>query len=704
MVTIMGLDFETYSDVDIKKHGLDRYVSSPYFQPLLASCAYQDQYGVWQRNRFDFVEDPVNATFNLRQCLASATMVTAHNSPFERRVLDHLQLPIPKLIDSAVVARIAGGGSKLEAAAPQLVGSPKLDMGGNLIKLFSIPGLYQEANDSPAFDPQVVTDNPDKWLDFGHYCDVDAELSATIVRDYQHLLSAFEYEYQQVTDIMNETGWYVDVPTVEEMNRRYHENKIAAEENFRAITGATDLNLNSLPQLKAWCKERGIRSSSFNEERVTKLAQKIRAKVEAMPNDHPKKPGYTEVLYMLQTKVILGGSSLSKLNKILDLVGPGNRLRDQYLHCGAGQSLRTTGRGAQMQNLKRIGDEPATMETLMDDESDWDNDTLARNIRQVFTASEPNGQLIVGDFKSVESRGLAWAAGENWKLEAYRKGLDVYKAQAQQIFGIAYEAVSKEQRQTGKVGELSCGYGAGPDAVVDFAAGMGVELTHGEATKLVSDWRSANPETVEFWWRLEDMLHSVLEGQWDASISLPDGFTLTIAKMPTPQSLLKQHANAQSLVMRVMTGDGRVWMNRVFHGCYRTGRNVRYFKPSELKGGDLWRAGYTNPKTKQWQHYELYGGKLTGIFVQSFCRELFMQSLLKVHGWCMSKNNVQLVGQFHDEIVLDWRPGPAALRGSFDYPTLLESQHMLRTYMSSPGAVKSFPLDADIKNDYRYTK
>src|SRR5690606_27019605 len=60
-----------------------------------------------------------------------------------------------------------------------------------------------------------------------------------------------------------------------------------------------------------------------------------------------------EVKALLETKQEIGGSTLSKLPKILDLVGPDDQLRDQYLHVGAGQTYRTTGRGVQMQNLKK---------------------------------------------------------------------------------------------------------------------------------------------------------------------------------------------------------------------------------------------------------------------------------------------------------------------------------------------------------------
>ena len=121
------------------------------------------------------------------------------------------------------------------------------------------------------------------------------------------------------------------------------------------------------------------------------------------------------------------------------------------------------------------------MELLDDPANEIDNGTLAENLRQVFWSEDPQGALIVGDFSSVESRGLAWVAGADWKTEAYRAGKDLYKVQAASIFHKPYEAITKDERQTGKVGELSCGYGAGAGSVLRFAAKMGIEMTDTES-------------------------------------------------------------------------------------------------------------------------------------------------------------------------------------------------------------------------------
>jgi hypothetical protein len=403
---------------------------------------------------------------------------------------------------------------------------------------------------------------------------------------------------------------------------------------------------------------------------------------------------------------MLGGSSLKKLQVLLDTVGKDHRLRDQYLHIGAAQTWRTTGRSVQMQNLKRLdGENIAAMEELQDLDVEWDNTKLAENIRQTFTSSHPQGQLVVGDFKSVESRGLAWLAGDTKKLYHYRQGRDMYKVQATLIYaGLAYDAVTKQQRTTGKVGELSCGYGAGGGAVQSFAAGMGVEMSEGEANKLVVDWRNANPLEVQLWADLDGMLAEAVDHGNIASIRVgPNGdYKVKMYATVTPDSLLALNPGAKTLCLEVHDPKGHCIMRRYFHGAYRRGRDVCFYKPTDRKTGDVWKNHFIHPKTKQVTFYKLYGGKLAGILTQSFCREIFFSSLKKVAAWCSAIENVDLIGQFHDEIVVDWRP-PALPRvtGQVDLEGVILGMNLC---MSDAGDIRDFPLEADIKHDYRYTK
>lgn len=701
---LIGLDFETYGSVPLPTKGLSNYVRDPHFTPLIARLVARDR-GQKIVGRYDIINDGKAGIARRLEKDIGDRFIVAHNAPFEKAVLHTLGLDYPsdRFVDSAVVARAAGAGSKLEAAAPQLLGLDKMPEGKDLIKLFSIPGEYQEKYDTQAFVADITLAYPEKWQTFGDYCEIDASHGLDLVLEWSWVLTFEEHSYSAITLDMNEEGWHVDVDLVKEMQRRYEANMAYQLDYFRAQCDAPELNLNSLKQMKEWCAERGIKATSFDEKRVASLLKRIDKKLETMGSDDPKTEGYVQVRQLLHTKQVLGGSSLKKLEVILNNVNSDSMLTDQYLHIGAPQTWRTTGRNVQMQNLKQIGDEPADMSELEDPDAEWDNDELARNIRQVFCASHPTGFEIVGDFSSVESRGLAYLAGEMWKLDAYRQGKKIYEMLAAKMFSVPYETISKgsAERRAGKVGELSCGYQAGSSAVQSFASKMGIELSEGEAAKLVSDWREADPATVEFWWLLDEMLHDVAEGRAaQRQHALPhDQLVLNISSIRSPESLSKQVGRQMQSIEVEIRQHGNVILRRFFHGVYLQGRNICYFKPSELKNGDLWKIEYVDQKTKQTRRYSIYGGKLAGILTQSFCREIFFRVLRRVRDWVDLYPGLRLHGQFHDEIVLEWLPINGAL-------SLEVVKDRLEELMSDAEAIgfPSFPLGADIKHDYRYTK
>lgn len=691
----VGLDFETYAATDLLKHGLDRYVSCPDFRPLVAVVTGPHR---GQHQVFDFVEDYKLMRLRLTAALQDV-MVVAHNAGFEQAVLRRMNIDIPseQFIDSAVLARAAGAAGKLEAAGPQLLGMDKLESGFHLIKLFSIPGNYQINNGHNAFDPAIIDDHKQEWQEFIHYCMVDADISYELAAALLPLVSEAELKYNTITMDMNNIGWPVDLNLVHEMQRRYVDNVDLAIDSFRIQCDAPDLNLSSFPQLKAWCEERGVKASSFDEAAVEKMLKSLAKKLTDPRLADDKRAAYEDVAALLHTKQVMGGSSLKKLQTIIDTVGEDGRLHDQYLHIGAGATFRTTGRGVQMQNLKRLNGEGDDVELLFDEDIQWDNSRLASNLRQVFRSSHPKGRLIVGDFSSVESRGLAWQAGEQWKLDAYAQGQDLYKVQAAKIFGIPLDKVGKTERQIGKVGELACGYGAGPDAVRNFAAKMGVVLTPLEAANLVRDWRAANEGIVQYWKDLDTLLYEAVVNRVRASVLIPNG-TVQVNPVSAPLSLKDQTGDPGlvSLRIRMYQNDGRELLSRVIHGANARGRNIHYWKPSERKTGDLWSDQFTDPKTKQVRPYTVYGGKLSGLLTQSLCREVFFTSLADVHEWVQTQFNVELIGQFHDEIVLDWTPSAVG-------PSLNTTKKVLEMAMTNT-VLKGFPLSAEIKDDYRYTK
>lgn len=708
----IGLDFETYSDVDLIKHGAGRYFAGEHFTVLIAATWELDPRGAGYQEEFDFWADGAwdeNAVTRLAEAI-KGKIVIAHNVSFEESVLRHLGLhDLPAgYVDSAVAARMLGASSALARCAPQLLGMQKVALGEGLIKIFSIPSVYQTDNGSMAFDPAIVVDEQSQWADFMYYCVVDSKLSFKLwLRFLEDDPRALEIMAEAAaTRRMNEIGWTVDVDLVQRMKERVAVNSQNILANMRELDflqGAwAALNVGSPQQLQRFCKERGIRAKSFDEKHVARMVEKIKHRLEDDLMSPEKEQGYREVLKIMEAKKELGGAASAKLPKILNLVSADGQLRDNYLHAGAGQTGRTSGKGVQMQNL------PQLREVLpVEDVETWDNEQVARNIRQVFTASHKDGHLVVGDFASVEARALAGLAVEEKILEAYRDGLDLYKVGAADHYGIPYEEVTKDQRKFGKVGVLSCGYGAGSGAVQSFAEGMGIMLTKLEAQLIVDSWRGSHPMTVAFWASLEDAFRRALvfggmtaeehSGIRFHRVAAPawlrdHGYLWSIA-MDIPLPVVNLPLPVGSSIQFHQTSYARRWFRGVYIDRFD---QVIYHKPVDAKTKhELWTDTFTDKQGKP-QKYKLYGGKLAGIATQSLCREMFFAALLRLEKRLSGYSNVRIIGQFHDEIVVDWWPDKEGVS--------LEQLITIMESVMGPELHGLWPMEAEVNYAYRYLK
>lgn len=700
-----GLDFETYCDLDLKKVGMSRYMAHPSFTVLCAGAVSGTiEQPLLRSEQLDFVQDTTAAYNLLPDFLAQVDYIGAHNAPFEEGCLKWLEKQTNNpafwsqrsfdLIDTAVIARAMGAAGKLEAAAPQLLGGNKLEMGAGLIQKFSVP---TKANGGKPYTPaelQVDLGLLQDWDDFLWYCREDAYLSLQFMLKYYGEFPNREWAFAEITNSMNNEGWYVDRDLVERMQAAYVANTEALVKNFHhryGVPGKPELNMRSHPQLKAWCLERGVRAKSFDVLNLEKLRKQVTAKTRELTVLDSKFQNYMEVLDLIMVKQALGGSSLAKLQKILDLVDDDGRLRGQYLHVGAGQSWRTSGRGAQLQNLPRLNNIDDVYEDIMS----WDNDKISENIRQIFEAEDPDGQLVVGDLSAIESRLLGYVAGEEWKLEAYRNGQEIYKLLAMKFpayYGVSYDDVTPEMRKAGKVGELACGYGAGSGAVQRFAEKMGIILSDDEATEIQQGWRQANRNITSLWATLDEMLHTALSQKQATTYHFARAGWIKISPADTPQSLTALNPEGQSIEVIVMNGSSE-YFRRYIHGAYLVGNDIQYYKPSELKSGDLWRKRMSEPPHAP---YKMYGGKLTGIIIQSLAREIFFRGLQSLEYSLHRVPNTKMIGQFHDEVVVEWTPDDQGI-------PLDRLRSMMFTALTG-SAWSRLPLDAHIDAHHRYIK
>ena len=98
------------------------------------------------------------------------------------------------------------------------------------------------------------------------------------------------------------------------------------------MPAAKDLNFRSPAQLKEFCHSRGVRTASLDEQHTERYIRQLTKKLAGMQLSDPKRQPFIEVLYMLQTKQELGGSSLSKLQTIIDTIEGGRLARSFKTH------------------------------------------------------------------------------------------------------------------------------------------------------------------------------------------------------------------------------------------------------------------------------------------------------------------------------------------------------------------------------------
>ena len=81
-----------------------------------------------------------------------------------------------------------------------------------------------------------------------------------------------------------------------------------------------------------------------------------------------------------------------------------------------------------------------------------------RRVREAFVA--PAGSVIASaDYSQIELRIMAHLSGDDALLQAFQQGLDVHRATAAEVFGLAVDQVSSEQRRYAKVINFGLIYG-----------------------------------------------------------------------------------------------------------------------------------------------------------------------------------------------------------------------------------------------------
>lgn len=407
---------------------------------------------------------------------------------------------------------------------------------------------------------------------------------------------------------------------------------------------------DQVKEITSLIRELGVEIDSLNKESVAAL----------LKTDLPP-----TVRRVLEIRAELAMSSVAKYKAMLLCAEPDDRIRGCFQYHGAQQTGRWAGRLVQLQNLPRgelkAGDIDACTELVKTRDLDTIELLSPLPLGKLFSSllrsaiiPESGKRLLVCDFASIEARALAWAAGEEWLLDAFRHGKDAYKEMASTIYSVPYDAVTKEQRFYGKQVILGAGYQLGGTKFRMMLANYGVDASEEFCNTVIEAYRAKNKKIKSLWYATEKAaVNAVRTGQ--------------------------PHRTGPYVFHR--KGD---WL----HARMPCGRDISYYKPELAPGkyGDQVRFLGVGTNGKM-QRTSTYGGSLVENLTQAVCRDMLVEAMSR-----LEKAGYSVVMHVHDEIVCEVPDG---------FGSIEEMEAIMREV---PAWAEGFPVDVEGFECRRYRK
>ena len=611
---VMMLDIETYSAVDLPSCGVARYVEDPSFEVTLIS--YSVDYGPviaideitgddfdLHAELFDMLVDPdyikyaFNANFE-RTCLAKWADKPMPPEQWRCVMVHALMCGLP--------GSLAAVGTALGLPEDKL----KDKQGKALIEYFCKPCKPTKTNGGRVRN--LPAHDPDKWRMFIDYNkqDVVTEMEIEKRLDQINKVPEREQHLWELDQRINDYGIRIDVPMVQNIVAYDDARTEELMAEAKRITGLS--NPNSLQQLKGWIKKKepGISLDTLRKEDVEELLD--------MGLDD-------DVQRVLEIRKACGKTSTAKYAKMLDAVNSDGRLRGILQFYGANRAGRWTGKLVQVHNLAKnylpdlddarylaeVGDFE-TMQALYGETAF----VFSELVRTAFIPSEGH-RFVVSDFSAIEARVVAWVAGEQWVLDAFKEGKDIYCETASMMYHVPVEKHGQNAhlRQRGKVAVLACGYQGGVNAMK--AMDTSGTIPEEELQSVVDQWRTANPKIVKLWRTCELAAKSAIEDH-------------------------AAHVINHNITFAYRYGNLYITLP--------SGRSLCYFDARLKEGryGDQIVYKGVNQTTKKWEDTETYGGKLVENIVQGIARDCLAEAMLRVDNM-----GYQIVMHVHDEMIID---------------------------------------------------
>jgi DNA polymerase len=650
----LWFDCETFSECELKVHGTHRYAEHPSTEITVVQWAIDDG------NPYvhDCTEPGWKAGMPGAMFAALKrpdVTVIAHNSHFDRTLVRHcwgIDVPVERWYDTMVQGMSHGLPGSLDRMGQVLGHAPdvaKDKRGRDLIQLFSKPRpkghkLRRATRET----------HPKEWADFLGYSRQDIIAMRAVSRDlptWNYKPGHPELALWHLDQKINDRGFRVDLGlaqgAIEAVAREQARLKQEVQE---ATAGAVSSPSKRDALLVYILAEYGVTLPDM-------AADTLRRRLE-----DPELPEGVKLLLSLRLEAVK--TSTAKYKALANATSADGRLRNTLQFAGAQRTARWAGRVFQPQNL------PRPTPDFTEDEQEFTVDCLKHgvshlvipNVMQATSnavrgciVAPPGRKLVVADLANIEGRGLAFLAGENWKLKAFADfdkgtGADMYKLAYARSFNCSPDDVSKAQRQIGKVQELGLGYEGGVAAFITFAAVYNMDLD--EMANAV--WATASREALEAaqgmlkWTKKKGRSTSglidrtyiaceVLKAAWREAhpntkalwAAAKEGVALAIGN-PGQSFKIGQHLIARR--------DG-AWLRIRLP----SGRYLCYLQP-KVEGEQISYMG-VDQYTRQWKRVKTYGGKIVENCTQAFARDIMAHNMQFIED-----SGYAIVLSVHDEL------------------------------------------------------
>ena len=547
-IKTISIDIETYSDVDLQRCGVYKYVQSPEFEVLLFGYSVNGaEVKVVDLAQGETIPDEI-----LMALTDEKIIKWAFNAQFERICLSaYLQKYYPQYFCSYGISEdsignylnpiswrcsmvwsaymglplsLAGAGAVLELE------DQKLKEGKELIRYFCTPCKPTKTNGGRIrnFPHHDIA----KWKMFISYNKRDVEVEMAIQKRLSKFpVPDFIWEEYCLDQQINDRGIMLNMELVNNAIKLDEISKAELSDKMKELTNLE--NPNSVLQMKQWLCDNGLEMDSLGKKEIASVLKTA-----------PK-----PLCAVLTLRQQLAKSSVKKYQAMKNAVCEDNRARGMFQFYGANRSGRWAGRLIQLQNLPQNhlpdleqarslvkNNDYEALKLLYDDIPD----TLSQLIRTAFVPKE-NMKFIVADFSAIEARVLSFLAGESWRNKVFKENGDIYCASASAMFGVPVEkhGINSHLRQKGKIAELALGYGGSVGALKSMGA-LEMGLSEEELQPLVDAWRSSNSMIVQLWWDVDRAVKQRITTETHGInfickssmlfIKLPSGRTLSYVK------------------------------------------------------------------------------------------------------------------------------------------------------------------------------